>query len=188
MAAEWLRTLLAWKPATQKSAKRCEELFGEPIAPNLADVGSVESLRLAGAVYRELGVTRRTSLSLVDADGGAGSASGAALEKGIFRREELMSTGIGLGCAVPHVRLLSVSKPVMAVGIYRSGVKDYESLDDSLVRLVFMVAAGAGQHEQHLRLLATITKLMKNQELVNALCQPETPQQAFDLLCANGKG
>ena len=83
MAADWLKALLAWKPATQKSAKRCAELFGEPIAPNLADVGSVESLRLSGAVYRELGVTRRTSGSLADADGGRGSASGAALERGI---------------------------------------------------------------------------------------------------------
>jgi hypothetical protein len=71
--------LLGWKPATTKSAIRCTKLFGDPVAPNLADVGGLESLRLAGAVYRALGVTRETTSSLDDGD----SSSGAALERGI---------------------------------------------------------------------------------------------------------
>lgn len=101
MAPPWLRELLGWKLATKKSAARCTKLFGEPVAPNLADVGGIESLRLAGAAYESLGIplSQRTNTALgessTDLDeespGGAGSGSdqsveaesGSALERGI---------------------------------------------------------------------------------------------------------
>jgi hypothetical protein len=74
--------MLGWKPATAKSARRCTELFGEAIAPNLADVGGIESLRLAGEVFRLLNVTQRTTTTLSDETGDTNeSSTGAALER-----------------------------------------------------------------------------------------------------------
>ena len=67
-----------------------------------------------------------------------------ALKEGVFHREALMSTGIGMGIAVPHVRLLSVKSPVMAAAVCKGPVLGYESLDGKEVRLVFMIAAGKG--------------------------------------------
>ena len=61
------------------------------------------------------------------------------LYKGIFHREELMSTGIGLGIGVPHVRLSSIENPVMCVGLCRNPITDYKSLDGQPVRLIFML-------------------------------------------------
>jgi|GEM_PF-48379 len=104
------------------------------------------------------------------------------LTRGIFRREELMSTGVGLGCAVPHVRIASVARPVMAAGIYRDGVPDYASMDGQPVRAVFMVAAGTGQHAQHVRLLAAVSGLMQDGELVDRLLSVERPDQAYEIL------
>ena len=83
------------------------------------------------------------------------------LAQAIFDREELMSTGIGLGLAVPHVRLASVSDLIMAVGISANGIADYASLDDRPVHLVFMIAAPAGQHAAYLRLLSVISSRAK---------------------------
>ena len=83
------------------------------------------------------------------------------LEQAVFRREALMSTGIGLGLAVPHVRLASVRQIVMAVGISRVGIADYASLDDKPVHLIFLIAAREGQHAQHLRLLSAISSRAK---------------------------
>jgi NgoMIV restriction enzyme len=70
-ASHWLLDLLGWKPATAKSAARCRALFGEAHAPNIADVGSVESLKLAAEVYRALGVDRITNVQLADTDTGS---------------------------------------------------------------------------------------------------------------------
>jgi len=91
------------------------------------------------------------------------------LTRGIFYREELMSTGIGMGIAVPHVRLSSVTGPVMCAGICRYPLADYESLDGEPIRLIFMIAAGQHQHTEYLKLLSSLSLRFKNEKLRNAL-------------------
>lgn len=82
-APDWLNQLLAWKPGTLKSRKSCEALFGEAIAPNLADVGSKTSMHLAGYVYETLGVPKsRIRTDSLD-DESAPAASGTTLERAI---------------------------------------------------------------------------------------------------------
>jgi hypothetical protein len=79
-APRWLADLLGWKPATAKSAQRCRDLFGLAAAPNLADVGGAESLRITGEIYRAMGVDRSAKTSL-DESAGTSGESGAALER-----------------------------------------------------------------------------------------------------------
>lgn len=81
-APEWLGDLLGWKPATARAAGRCMRLFGRPFAPNLADVGGTESLRIAGAVYGALGITRESTRALTDGEG-TDESSGTLLERAI---------------------------------------------------------------------------------------------------------
>jgi PTS system nitrogen regulatory IIA component len=98
-----------------------------------------------------------------------------ALLQGILYREELMSTGIGMGIAVPHVRLASITGPVMSAGICRTPLVDYESLDGVPVRLIFMIAAGQHQHAEYLRLLSSLSLRLKDEKLRNALISaPDT--------------
>lgn len=98
-----------------------------------------------------------------------------ALIGGILYREELMSTGIGMGIAVPHVRLASVTAPVMSAGICRPPVTDYESLDGVPVQLIFMIAAGQYQHTEYLRLLSSLSLRLKSERLRDALVDaPDT--------------
>jgi len=104
------------------------------------------------------------------------------LRRGIFHREELMSTGIGMGIAVPHVRLASVDKPVMCVGICRNPVTDYESLDDQPVRIILMIAAGKDQHAQYLRLLSSVSARLKDEHLRNALVDAPDAETVYRLL------
>jgi PTS system nitrogen regulatory IIA component len=86
---------------------------------------------------------------------------GEELTRAVFKREDLMSTGIGLGLAVPHVRLVSVTQLVMAVGISQQGIEDYASLDDKPVHLIFLIAAPQGQHAEYVRLLSVISTRAK---------------------------
>ena len=63
------------------------------------------------------------------------------LQRGIYEREELMSTGIGLSLGIPHVRMNSIKDLVLAAALVRNGIDDYESLDSSKIKLFFMIVA-----------------------------------------------
>ena len=104
-----------------------------------------------------------------------------------FEREELMSTGIGLGIGVPHVRLNSVDDLVLAFGICREPIIDYVTLDDEPVRLIAMIAVNAGQHAKHLRALSAVTGILKDKAIRTAVLAAETTDAAFELLTQGGK-
>jgi len=100
----------------------------------------------------------------------------------ILKREELMSTAIGCGIAIPHVRLSSVTDLVVSVGISRTDIVDFHPLDDEPVRLVFMIAAAQNQHAYYLQTLSWFSTRLKNKELRDSLLQAQTPQEVYDLL------
>lgn len=85
-----------------------------------------------------------------------------ALRKAIHHRESLMSTGIGMGIAIPHVRIDEVEDLTMCVAIVRNGVEGYDSLDDEAVRLVFMMAAHSDQHSLYLKTLSGLSRMLKD--------------------------
>ncbi len=103
------------------------------------------------------------------------------LEQGIFRREELMSTGIGFGVGVPHVRLQTVDELVMALGIAREPLQDYDSLDGQPVQIVCMLAAGSGQHPQYIRALSAISARLRQETLRRALINAPHAAEAYRL-------
>ncbi|HPS53610.1 MAG TPA: PTS sugar transporter subunit IIA, partial [Phycisphaerae bacterium] len=89
----------------------------------------------------------------------------AAMVNAVFEREGLMSTGIGHGLAVPHVRLEGLAEPALAVSVQPAGISDYESLDSMPVAVIVLIAAPAGQHEMYIRLLAQVADVLKRDEL-----------------------
>lgn len=104
------------------------------------------------------------------------------LRREIFNREELMSTGIGHGIAIPHVRIPSVTDLVGAVGISREGIPDYPSLDDEPVRILIMLAAAYDQHAKYLKALSYISVKLKTEEIRRILIRSENAQEVYDLL------
>lgn len=120
---------------------------------------------------------------LVDAIIKAGrSPDRNGLAEAIFHREKLMSTGIGLGIGVPHVRLEGVSEPCVAVGIHREGLKDYESLDGQPVRIIVLIVAGKTQHSLYIRLLASVTSLLKREEIRERILNADRPEEVYEIL------
>jgi len=100
----------------------------------------------------------------------------------ILKREELMSTAIGCGIAIPHVRLSSVTDLVVSVGISRADIVDFYPMDDVPVRLVFMIAAAYNQHTQYLQTLSWFSSRLKNKQLRDALLQAKSEQEVYNLL------
>lgn len=100
----------------------------------------------------------------------------------ILKREELMSTAIGRGIAIPHIRLSSITDLVVSVGISRTDIIDFHPLDDEPVRLVFMIAAAHNQHAYYLKTLSWFSARLKNRDLRESLLQAQDPMEAYYLL------
>ncbi|MBR7063948.1 MAG: PTS sugar transporter subunit IIA [Treponema sp.] len=100
----------------------------------------------------------------------------------ILKREKLMSTAIGLGIAIPHVRLTSVTDLVMAVGISKTPIKDFNSLDASDVYLIFMIAASHNQHAYYLKTLSYFSSKLKNESYRESIKNATSQEEVYDLL------
>ncbi len=103
----------------------------------------------------------------------------------ILKREGLMSTAIGCGIAIPHVRLSSITDLVVSVGVSKTNIVDFFPLDDEPVNLVFMIAAAQSQHAYYLQTLSWFSTRLKNKKLRDSLLQAQTEQQVYDLLVKN---
>lgn len=100
----------------------------------------------------------------------------------ILRREELMSTAIGRGIAIPHVRLSSVTDLVVAVGVSKCDIQDFNAFDDAPVRLLFMIAAAYNQHAYYLQTLSYFSAKLKSNELRNDILAAADPAAVYELL------
>jgi len=102
----------------------------------------------------------------------------------ILRREDLMSTAIGRNIAIPHVRLSSVTDLVVAVGISKCDILDFNAFDDAPVRLLFMIAAAYNQHAYYLQTLSYFSAKLKSNELRAGIMASSDPAAAYELLIA----
>ena len=108
--------------------------------------------------------------------------NGQELACEIIKREELMSTAIGKGIAIPHVRLQSVTDLVVSVGISSVNIDGFNPLDDEPVRFVLMIAAAYNQHASYLRALAFFSSALKNRNLRKSLLKSKTENEVYGLL------
>ena len=86
---------------------------------------------------------------------------GERLLEAIFEREEIMSTGIGLGIAIPHAKIPEVKEFVVALGKTARGI-EFNSLDGQPVEVIVLIAGPDDQQERYLQLLARITLKLKD--------------------------
>jgi nitrogen PTS system EIIA component len=99
----------------------------------------------------------------------------------ILDREKLVSTAIGMGVAIPHAKLPIYSDFFMAVGVLQKGI-DWGAMDDSLVRLVFLVGGPDNKQTEYLKLLSSITTSMRNEQLRRRLMTATSSEVVAALL------
>jgi len=92
----------------------------------------------------------------------------------IVRRENMESTGIGLGVAIPHARTRAVSSIVLAFGRSDAGV-DFNSLDGKPSHLIFLIAAPEEQKTEYIMTLARLSKLLRMDEVRIGLNKAGSP-------------
>jgi len=128
-------------------------------------------------------VTKDAALDqLVDAVSRTGAVTDReALRTAVQAREDMSSTGIGNGLAIPHVRVDAISEPVVGVGISPAGI-DYHAADDRPVHLVVLFAMPSGSGSLYLRLLAQAMLALKSPDFRRRLVACNTPEQAVAIL------
>ncbi len=101
--------------------------------------------------------------------------------KAIMKREELGSTGIGRGIAVPHTKHPSVDKLVGTVGVSVEGV-DFDSLDGEKVQLFFLLVSPPDRPGDHLRALENISRQLRDETFCRFLKQSKNAEDIVQLL------
>ncbi len=96
---------------------------------------------------------------------------------GVAEREGLMATGIGLGIALPHVRLPEASRFAIGLGVSKQGI-DYGSLDKKPVHIILMMVGPSRSHDEYLQLMARITLVLRQEACRAAILAANTPQEA----------
>lgn len=121
-------------------------------------------LRLSGALGEKLDIDERT---IFDA---------------VMEREQLGSTGVGEGVAIPHARIAKLDAPLGGFLKLQQGV-DFEAVDDQPCDLIFMLLAPVTAGADHLRALAQVSRAFRRSEIRAALRAADTPEAIFQVLC-----
>lgn len=99
----------------------------------------------------------------------------------IYKREELGSTGIGDGVAIPHAKLNDIEGVVVVFGYFTKGV-DFESVDGEKVYFIFLILTEAKNTTLHLKTLSCISKLIKNTEFKDMVKNAKTTEEIHKIL------
>lgn len=99
----------------------------------------------------------------------------------ILRRENLESTGIGSGIAIPHARTKAVKQLVLAFGRSLAGV-DFNSLDGKPCFDIFLIAAPEEKKSEYIATLARLSKFLRREEVRNDLTQAKTAEEVIEIV------
>lgn len=102
-------------------------------------------------------------------------------KQGIYAREELSTTGIGEGIAIPHARSEAVNAPGLAAMVVKDGV-DYQSLDNQPAKLFFMIAVPKTGGNEHLQILAMLSQMLMDTDFKDSLINAQSVEEFMDLI------
>jgi len=106
-----------------------------------------------------------------------------------WKREKMMTTGVGGGLALPHIRLEVLPNPVVICGICEKSISDYGTQDGQPVRVIMYIMAPARNQEAYLELLGSVSSRLKDEELLKEIIDNITrPSQVLRILKSRKKG
>ena len=145
-----------------------------------SDFVRTEAIRAELTSSDKEGVVRELVASLVES-GQLGGDDQEAIVQAVLKREELGSTGIGRGMAVPHTKHPSVTQPGGTCGVSATGV-DFQSLDGEQVHLFFMLISPPDQPSDHLKALEYVSKHLQDETFCRFLKQSRTSEDIQQIL------
>lgn len=139
----------------------------------ITDLLNQENINLEGNVTNKQDCIEQ----MVELMATAGNISNQeAYQQAVFEREELSTTGIGEGIAIPHAKSDAVLRPGLAAMVIPDGV-DYDSIDGQLVTLVFLIAAPNSKDNVHLDVLSNLSMLLMDEQFTTNLRNAKSKEE-----------
>ncbi len=142
----------------------------------LADLIDDDRVSLALQAGDKDGVLREIA-ALLDGQG----LDSATVYDALVTREQLASTGVGSGIAIPHGRVAGLSNVRAALGVHRKGV-NFDSVDGEPVHVFVAILAPEDQPTQHLKMLADISRRLRDAKVRELILDAPDPASARDAL------
>lgn len=98
----------------------------------------------------------------------------------IIEREKIVSTGIGMGVAIPHAKLPGYDNFFIAVGISQKPI-EWNALDHAPVRLIFMIGGPDDKQTEYLQILSSLTQVIKDEERRKKILNSNNPKAIIEL-------
>lgn len=87
----------------------------------------------------------------------------------VWKREQMMTTGVGGMLALPHIRINDILHPYVIVGVCENPIEDYQGQDDQPVRVIVFTVAPDENQEAYLQLLSSISRRLRNPKLIEQM-------------------
>lgn len=147
-------------------------LLSELLKPNQVIVNPIDHLDKRAAL-----------MTLANALAKAGTSSSEEVMRVLQEREDLQSTGVGEGVAIPHGALPGLDSQCGALLILPHGV-DFDAVDDEKVKILFAVIGPKRTSGEHLKTLARISRLLRSESFRNRLLSSRDGDQAYELIAS----
>jgi PTS system nitrogen regulatory IIA component len=103
------------------------------------------------------------------------------LQSALMEREALGSTGIGENVAIPHAKISAIDQIITVFGRSIKGI-EFDSLDKKPVHFIYLVLAPMNSSGQHLKVLARISRLLKNKSLRESIIRATEANQIYAII------
>ncbi len=100
-----------------------------------------------------------------------------------WKREQMMTTGVGGMLALPHIRVNDINHPYVIIGVCENPIEDYQGQDDQPVRVIVFTVAPDENQEAYLQLLSSISRRLRNPALIEELiANVSAPARILDII------
>lgn len=125
-------------------------------------------------------------LNAMVADGTVTQANRQEVLDALLAREKSISTGIGFGVAIPHASTPAIAQVALAAGLSSGGIQ-FDALDGKPVHIVVLFLVPAPQYQDHLKTLATISRLVNQKGFRKELERAKTSEEIFKVFSSKDK-
>jgi len=143
----------------------------------LTELLTPDRIRVPLAAADKAGVLRELTRLLAERAG----ADTEALLAAVLEREQVLSTGIGHGIAIPHAKSSLVTSLALVSGSSPTGVP-FDAVDGEPVRLFFLLIGPESAAGQHVKALSRVARLVRRESVREALLAAQTPEAFYQTL------
>lgn len=105
-----------------------------------------------------------------------------AFLQAVIDRENIVSTGVGMGVAIPHAKLENIQDFFISVGVQKTEGLNWDAIDKSQVRLIFLIGGPCKRRDEYLQILSHLTAIIKDENIRRKIVKSDSEKDIFQLL------